>query len=307
MSVLVVGSVALDTVETPVARADRVIGGSAVFFGASASCFADVRVVAVVGDDYPMDQLRFLERAGVDLRGLERAPGDSFFWAGRYRNDFAVRDTLETRLGVFGSFDPSVPEAYRDSETVFLGNIDPVLQLRVLDQIDSPRLVAADTMNFWIGGARDALLRLLARLDVLLVNDEEARQLSGELEIDRAAAWMREKGPELVVVKLGARGAVIFADDWTFECPGHPAAQVVDPTGAGDAFAGGFMGHLDRSRARSTSPEALKDAMAYGAVMGSFAVEAFSADRFQDLGSHEIDARFAAVRDGSAVLAGARS
>lgn len=315
MSVLVVGSVALDTVETPAARAERVIGGSAVFFGAAASRFADVRVVAVVGDDYPLDRLRFLEEAGVDLRGLEQAPGESFFWAGRYRNDFAVRDTLETRLGVFGSFDPSVPKAYRDSETVFLGNIDPVLQLRVLDQITSPRLVAADTMNFWIDGARHALLQLLARLDVLLVNDEEARQLSGESEIARAAAWMRERGPELVVVKLGARGAAIFADGWTFECPGHPAAQVVDPTGAGDAFAGGFLGHLDRTcdhldrtwTGTDANREALEDAMAYGAVMGSFAVEAFSTDRFRDLRPHEIDARFRTLRDRTAMPAGARS
>ena len=307
MSVLVVGSVALDTVETSAGRADRVIGGSAVFFGASASRFTDVRVVAVVGDDYPLGELRFLEDAGVDLRGLEQATGESFFWAGRYRDDFAVRDTLETRLGVFGAFDPVVPEAYRDSETVFLGNIDPVLQLRVLDQIASPRLVAADTMNFWISGARDALLRLLSRLDVLLVNDEEACQLSGQPDVALAAAWIRERGPEIVVVKLGERGAAIFADDWSFDCPSHPVAQVVDPTGAGDAFAGGFVGHLDRALAGSGGREALKSAMAYGAAMGSFAVEAFSADRFRDLRAGEVEARFQAVRDRRVVPAGARS
>lgn len=295
MSALVVGSVALDTVETPFARAERVVGGSAVFFGASASRFADVRVVAVVGDDYPLGRLRFLEEAGVDLRGLEQAPGESFFWAGRYREEFAVRDTLETRLGVFGAFDPVVPSAYQDSEVVFLGNIDPALQLRVLDQVVSPRLVAADTMNFWIAGARDALMRLLSRLDVLLVNDEEALQLSGSPDVVHAAEWIRAQGPKLVVVKLAERGAVLFADGWSCECPGRPAARVVDPTGAGDAFAGGFMGHLDRVGAVVGDKRALEDAMAYGAVMGSFAVEAFSADRLRDVGADEVEAAFRAL------------
>lgn len=292
MSVLVVGSVALDTVETPFARAERVIGGSAVFFGASASRFTGVRVVAVVGDDYPLGRLDFLQEAGVDLRGLEQAPGESFFWAGRYRDEFAVRDTLETRLGVFGAFDPVVPSAYRDSEVVFLGNINPTLQLRVLDQVAAPRLVAADTMNFWIGGARNALMRLLARLDVLFVNDEEALQLSGSPNVAQAAEWIRAHGPTLVVVKLGERGAVLFADGWTCERSGRPAAQVVDPTGAGDAFAGGFMGHLDRVRADAADKRALEDAMAYGAVMGSLAVEAFSADRLRDVRADEVEAAF---------------
>ena len=317
MSLLVVGSVALDAVETPQARVDGVVGGSAVFFGASASFFTDVRVVAVVGDDYPLDQLRFLEEAGVNFEGLERAEGSSFFWAGRYSDDFARRETLETRLGVFGAFDPVVPDAYRDSEVVFLGNIDPVLQLGVLDQIASPRLVAADTMNYWIERSRDAVLALAARLDVLLVNDEEARQLAGEADLSRAAAWIRDRGPAFVVVKRGARGAVLFADGWTFSCPAHPASAVVDPTGAGDAFAGGFLGHLDRelrrrhapSRQEQASPGApqnpapdqswrrddWKQAMAYGAVMGSCAVEAFSVDRFRGLDGDEVEARAASL------------
>lgn len=317
MSVLVVGSVALDSVETAQARVDRVIGGSAVFFGASASFFTDVRVVAVVGDDYPLDQLRFLEEAGVNFEGLERAKGPSFFWAGRYSDDFARRETLETRLGVFGAFDPVVPDAYRGSEVVFLGNIDPVLQLGVLDQITSPRLVAADTMNYWIERSRDAVLELAARLDVLLVNDEEARQLAGEADLSRAAAWIRDRGPALVVVKRGARGAVLFADGWTFSCPAHPASAVVDPTGAGDAFAGGFLGHLDRelrrrharprqAQASSGAPQTpapdriwqqgdWKQAMAYGAVMGSCAVEAFSADRFRGLDGDKVEARAASL------------
>lgn len=304
VSVLVVGSVALDAVETPTARVDRAIGGSAVFFGASASFFTNVRVVAVVGDDYPLDELRFLENAGVDFAGLERAEGPSFFWAGRYSDDFSRRDTLETRLGVFGAFDPVVPDAYRDSELVFLGNIDPVLQLGVLDQIASPRLVAADTMNYWIERSRDAVLELAARLDVLLVNDEEARQLAGEADLSRAARWIRERGPALVVVKRGARGSVLFADGWTFSCPAHPARTVVDPTGAGDAFAGGFLGHLDRElrgwpgAAPAPSRETWrqddwKRAMAYGSVMGSCAVEAFSVDAFRELDGHQVEARAA--------------
>ena len=310
MSVLVVGSVALDSVETPRARVDRAIGGSAVFFGASASFFTDVRVVAVVGDDYPLDQLRFLEEAGVDFDGLERAAGSSFFWAGRYSDDFARRETLETRLGVFGAFAPVVPDAYRGSEVVFLGNIDPVLQLGVLNQIASPRLVAADTMNYWIERSRDAVLELAARLDVLLVNDEEARQLAGEAELFRAARWIREQGPSLVVVKRGAQGSVLFADGWTLSCHAHPANAVVDPTGAGDAFAGGFLGHLDRelrrrpSPAEPRSPASLAEtwrrddwqhAMAYGSVMGSCAVEAFSVDRFRELEADEVEARAASL------------
>ena len=302
MSVLVVGSVALDAVETPAARVERAIGGSAVYFGASASFFTDVRVVAVVGDDYPVDQLRFLQEAGVDFAGLERAEGSSFFWAGRYSDDFSRRETLETRLGVFGAFDPVVPNAYRDSEVVFLGNIDPVLQLGVLDQIASPRLVAADTMNYWIERSPSAVLEVAARVDALLVNDEEARQLAGEADLSRAARWIRERGPALVVVKRGARGSVLFADGWTFPCRAHPAKAVVDPTGAGDAFAGGFLGYLDRQRrgrqglAPASSDETWrrddwKRAMAYGSVMGSCAVEAFSVDGFRGLDGDDVEAR----------------
>ena len=291
--VLVIGSVALDSVETPHGGVERVVGGSAVFFSAAASLLTGVRVVGVVGDDYPLDRLGFLEARGVDLQGLAQLPGESFFWAGRYHEGLRARETLETRLGVFASFDPVVPTAWRDTRLVFLGNIDPVLQLQVLDQVRSPGLVAADTMNFWIDGARGALLEVLSRLDVLFVNDEEARQLAGEEDLDRAARWIRERGTGLVVVKRGADGAVIFAPDWTFECPGHPVARVVDPTGAGDAFAGGFLGCL--ARRGSFSHEDLADAVAHGAATGSHAVEAFSIDRFRRLSRGEVEARAAAV------------
>ncbi len=288
-SILAIGSVALDSVETPHGRADRAIGGSAVFFCAAASLLAGVRVVAVVGDDYPLGELRFLQDRGVDLGGLAQVPGESFFWAGRYPEGFGTRKTLETRLGVFGTFDPVVPPAWRDSGVVFLGNIDPVLQLGVLDQMRSPGLVAADTMNFWIERAREALLAVLARLDVLFVNDEEAMQLAGESDLGRAAQWIRNRGPGTVVVKLGEDGAVLYGRGWTFACPGHPVGRVVDPTGAGDAFAGGFLGYL--ARRGTWTREDMAVAVAYGAATGSYAVEAFSIDRFRELAREDVESR----------------
>jgi len=277
MAVLVVGSVALDSVETPTGGVDRVVGGSATFFSAAASLFTGVRVVGVVGDDFPLDRLRFLQEREVDLTGLARVPGESFFWAGRYHAGFRKRTTLATRLGVFASFDPVVPPGFRDSGVVFLGNIDPVLQLGVLDQVRSPRLVAADTMNFWIDGAREALIELLARIDMLFVNDEEAVALAGGGDVVTAAAWIRERGPGIVVVKQGDQGATLFADGWTFSCPAYSVPVVVDPTGAGDAFAGGFLGYLD---GRGTD---LRRALVHASVTGSYAVEAFSVDRFRQL------------------------
>ena len=291
--VLAVGSVALDCVETPDAAVDGVIGGSAVFFCAAASLLGDVRVVGVVGDDYPLDQLRFLEARGTDFEGLVQLPGESFFWAGRYHDGFQTRETTDTRLGVFGSFDPRVPAAWSDSRFVFLGNIDPALQLGVLDQVCSPALVAADTMNFWIERAGDPLRQVLARLDVLFVNDEEAMQLAGLDDLDRAARWIRERGPDLVIVKLGEDGAVVFGRGWTLSCPGYPVARVIDPTGAGDAFAGGFMGYV--ARAGSWDRHDLAGAVAHGAAMGSFAVEAFSIDRFRNLSMEDVDGRAATL------------
>ncbi len=286
---LVVGSVALDTVETPADRADRVVGGSAVFFASSASLLADVRVVGVVGEDYPLDRLAFLAGRGVCLRGVAQAPGESFFWAGRYSAGFAARESLETRLGVFASFSPDMPAAYQDSDVVFLGNIDPALQLRVLDQIDAPALVAADTMDFWIEGARDALLEVVSRLDVLFCNDEEVRALAGEPNLAAAARWVRARGPDAVVVKKGEHGAVVFSEDWTFFVAGYPLDAVVDPTGAGDAFAGGFLGRL--AAAGIGDREEWKRAAATGSAMGAFAAEAFSVDRFRDLRRVDVDAR----------------
>jgi len=286
MSILVVGSVALDTVRTPFGQAERVLGGSAVFFSAAASLLTSVQVVGVVGDDYPLKDLDFLRERGVALEGVEQAPGESFFWAGEYSYDLNSRETLETRLGVFASFKPRIPPAFRAADLVFLGNIDPVLQLEVLEQVSAPRLVACDTMNYWIEGSRDALLRLLSRVDVLLVNDAEVRQLAGEPNLLQAARWVQERGPRMVVVKKGEHGAVLFGREGIFFAPGYPLEEVTDPTGAGDAFAGGFLGYLAATETRD--PEDLRRAMIYGSVMGSFAVEGFSVDRFRTLEIQEV-------------------
>jgi sugar/nucleoside kinase (ribokinase family) len=289
MSLLVVGSVALDSVETPFGRADDAVGGSATFFSAAASLFGPVQLVGVVGDDYPMQQLDFLAARGVDLGGLERAEGESFRWSGRYNFDLSSRDTLETRLGVFADFQPKIPDAFRDAEWVFLGNIDPELQIRVLEQVNRPRFVACDTMNLWIDIKRSRLLDLLKRVDLLFVNDGEARQLSGDYNLARAAKWIQARGPKYLVIKKGEHGAILFTPEHTFFAPGYPLEEVFDPTGAGDAFAGGFIGYLARTGALDDA--SLRRAVVHGSVLGSFACEKFSVDRFHDLTAEEIEAR----------------
>lgn len=286
MSILVVGSVALDSVETPFGTAERVLGGSGVFFSAAASLLGHVRMVGVVGDDYPWDDLKFLSDRGVDLSGIEHTEGESFFWAGKYSYDLNSRDTLETRLGVFADFKPHIPETFKDSRLVFLGNIDPNLQMDVLDQVRSPEVVVCDTMNYWIEGSREALTALLGRVDVLMVNDAEARELADDHNLLRAARWIQERGPRLVVVKKGEHGAILFGPDWVFFVPGFPLDVVFDPTGAGDSFAGGFMGYL--ASVESPGPADYRRAMVYGSAMGSFAVESFSVDRFKSLESGDI-------------------
>ena len=295
MSILVVGSVALDSVETPFGSADRVIGGSAVFFAAAASLLCPVRVVGVVGDDYPFEDLDFLTERGVDLGGVEHAEGESFFWAGRYSYDLSSRDTLETRLGVFEDFKPRVPDAFLDSRYIFLGNIDPVLQMEVLDQVPEPAAVICDTMNYWIEGSREAFLELLKRVDILMVNDGEARHLAGDQNLLRAAHWIQERGPRFVVVKKGEHGAILFGPDWMFFVPGFPLEEIFDPTGAGDSFAGGFVGYM--ASVDSQDPDDLRRAMVYGSVMGSFAVESFSVDRFHSLNVGEILHRIMEFKD----------
>lgn len=296
MGLLVVGSVALDSVETPFDKVKDALGGSAVFFACAASLLhRPVQVVGVVGDDYPMDQLRKLEQRGVDLRGVLIAKGESFRWAGRYNFDLSSRDTLETRLGVFATFRPIIPAEFADSRYVFLGNIDPELQLDVLNQVKKPEFVACDTMNYWIQGKKKELMKLLERVDCLMVNDSEIRELSGEWHIHRAAKWVIGHGPKYVVIKKGEHGAVLVGDGKVFFVPAFPLDDVFDPTGAGDAFAGGFMGHLASSR--SLSDASLRRAMVNGSAMGSFAVERFSVNRFDEISSADVTARVRAYRD----------
>ncbi len=295
MSILCVGSVALDSVETPFAKAERVVGGSAVFFASAATLFAPVRVVGVVGNDYPLDELDFLANRGADLSGIEERVGKSFFWAGRYHSDLNGRDTLATELGVFADFQPKIPEPFRQSRCIFLGNIDPRLQHDVLDQVHSPEVIACDTMNYWIDGSRESLVSLLNRVHILMVNDEEARQLADEPNLLRASRWIRERGPDIVLVKKGEHGAILFADDWLFFVPGFPLEDVFDPTGAGDAFAGGFTGHIERSGSLDTAD--LRRAMVYGSVMGSFAVERFSVGGLIDLTPEAIAERMSSFHE----------
>ncbi len=286
MTVLVVGSVALDSVETPFGKAEQVVGGSATFFAAAASHLARVQVVGVVGDDYPLDQLAELERRGVDLAGVDRQPGESFRWRGRYRHDLNTAETLETHLGVFSHFRPRIPEQFRGAPFVFLGNIDPRLQLEVLSQVERPTLVACDTMNFWIESRRNDLLELLRLVDLVTLNDAEARQLSEHANLVRAARWIMDRGPRHVIIKKGEHGAFMFTPDTVFYAPAYPLEEVFDPTGAGDSFAGGFMGYVARSG--DLSDANLRRAVIYGSAMGSFAVERFSIGRFAEIGAHDI-------------------
>ena len=289
MSLLVVGSVALDSVETPFGKADEVLGGSATFFSASASNLVPVQVVGVVGSDYPTDKLDPLAKRGVDFAGLERAEGTSFRWRGRYRHDLNSAETLETHLGVFSNFHPKIPAQFRKAPFVFLGNIDPRLQLEVLTQIEKPKLVACDTMNFWIESRRPDLVKLLGHVDAITLNDGEARQLTDKFNLVKAARWIMEKGPRLVIIKKGEHGALMFTKDTVFYAPAFPLEEVFDPTGAGDSFAGGFMGYI--ARTGDMSEESLRRAVVYGSAMGSFAVEKFSIERLLTVDAKQLQDR----------------
>jgi sugar/nucleoside kinase (ribokinase family) len=294
MALLVVGSVALDSLQTPFGVREDVLGGSATYFSTAASFFGPVRLVAVVGEDFPEEHVQFLRGRGVDLSGLERRAGRTFRWKGRYEFDLNQAHTLDTQLNVFADFRPDLPVGFRGSEHVFLGNIDPELQLSVLDQVRSPRFVAADTMNFWIASKRSALLEVLKRVDLLFVNDAEARQLAGEHNVVKAAQAILGFGPKAVVVKRGEYGALYFSGDEVFASSAYPLEELFDPTGAGDTFAGGFMGYLARSG--SLEAAAMRRAIVVGSVLASFTVERFSLDRLRELGPHEIRARYAEFR-----------
>lgn len=289
MSQLVVGSVALDTVETPLGSVQDALGGSAIYFSASASYFAPVNLVAVVGEDFRKAQLDFMTSRKVDLAGLEVRPGKTFRWGGRYGNNFNDRETLFTHLNVFEDFKPAIPEAYRDSQFIFLANIAPELQLEVLAQIRSPKLVALDTMNYWIDGSFSGLLDVLKKVDVLIINDSEAQQLAEEPNLIKAAKRIRDMGPDVIVIKKGEHGALLFGKEGIFWAPAFLMEEIDDPTGAGDTFAGGFMGYLAHSG--TLSHESFKSALVFGSVMASFAVEKFSLERLMHLGRDEIRTR----------------
>ncbi|GAB4172053.1 MAG: PfkB family carbohydrate kinase [Geothermobacteraceae bacterium] len=290
MGILVVGSVAFDSVQTPFGRVEEVLGGSGTYFSTSASFFTDVRLVAVVGEDFPREHIDFLAGRNIDLEGLQVQPGRTFRWAGEYGYDLNEAHTLDTQLNVFERFSPVLPEAYRDAEYVFLGNIDPELQLRVLEQVRRPKLVACDTMNFWIDGKRDALLRTLERVDMLLINEAEARQLAGEANLVKAARKILDMGPSSLVVKRGEYGALMFDRHSIFAAPAYPLEEVFDPTGAGDTFAGGFLGYL--ASCDNLDAAALRQGVIFGSVMASFVVEQFSLDRLRSLDYPDVEERF---------------
>jgi len=290
MAVLVVGSVAFDSLKTPYGEAQDVLGGAATYFSITASYFTPVNIVAVVGDDFGEEHFRVFEGRAIDISGLERAAGRTFRWSGEYSGDMNEARTLDTQLNVFEHFSPKIPPAYRDSEYAFLANIHPVLQLQVREQLPQAKLVGLDTMNYWIRGTPEELRRTLSRVDMLVINEKEVRMLAGIDNLRRAASAVRELGPSAVVVKRGEYGACLFQDESIFFAPGYPLEELHDPTGAGDSFAGGFMGYL--ARTGDLGDDNLRRALVYGSVMASFAVEEFGLSRLLRLNWNDIQTRF---------------
>lgn len=296
MGLVIVGSVAFDTIETPRGRADRAIGGSAVYSSMIASRFCEPKLVGVVGEDFTAEYKAILEERGVDIEGLETVPGGkTFFWEGRYGADPNERDTIVTELNVFESFSPKLPESYLSEGFLFLGNIDPVLQLAVLEQFPVKPVSGIDTMNFWIEGKPDDLRRVLEKVDLVFINDSEARQLSGKSNLLEAADVVMAMGPKVVVIKKGEHGAHLFTEGFQFIAPAFPLEDVLDPTGAGDTFAGGFMGYL--ASAGNMDHGTLRKAMIYGTVSASFTCEKFSVDRLKNLDIEEIKGRYNTLSD----------
>jgi len=294
VDILVVGSVALDSVETPFGKVEDAVGGSATFFSAAASYFAPVNLVAVVGNDYPMHAIEYLKSRRVDFKGLQIEQGETFRWAGRYNYDLNQRDTIYTHLNVFQNFKPHIPDAYKSSQYVFLGNIAPELQFDVLDQVQSPKLVALDTMNFWIEGSQKALRKVLERIDIFILNDSEARQLANQPNLIKAAKEIFKMGPKAIVIKKGEYGAALITPDAQFNVPAYPLEDVYDPTGAGDTFAGGFMGYI--AKTDDASFENLKRAVVYGSAMASFCVQDFSINALKELSQDKIFDRVLAFK-----------
>lgn len=292
MSILSVGTVAFDCVETPYGKREDILGGSVSFLGVAASYFTPVRMVAVVGEDFPEEHLDFFKSRDIDTDGVTRQSGKTFRWKGHYLDDINVAHTLETQLNVLAGFDPHLPQHYRNSKYVVLGNIDPVLQSQVVAQVESPQLIACDTMNYWIEGTNAELLKTLEKVDLLSINDGEARLLSGKDNLLHAAAEIRKMGPKILVIKRGEHGALVFYNDEIFATPAFPLEVVKDPTGAGDSFAGGMLGYL--AHKGSLDAKTLRQAVIMGSTLASFAVQDFSLDRFRTLTHQEIQSRFAA-------------
>jgi sugar/nucleoside kinase (ribokinase family) len=290
MSVLVVGTVAFDSIETPFGSAERILGGSASYFALAASFFTPVRVVGVIGQDFPAEYLELFTQRGIDLEGLKREQGDTFHWRGRYHEDINVRDTLELHLNVLSGFVPQLPDRYREADYVFLGNIDPVMQMEVLNQIHQLKLVVLDTMDHWIRESPDELRKVLKRIEMLVINDSEARLLSGYSNIARAARAILKLGPKLVLIKRGEYGVLEFSDSSVFATPAYPLEEVFDPTGAGDSFAGGFLGQLARSADQSQG--GVRRAIVYGSVVASFTVEDFGVKRLTTVSLADIEERY---------------
>lgn len=290
--VLIVGSVALDSVETPSGKAERALGGAATYSSVAASFFAPVRIVGVVGDDFPQEHLDFLASRNIDTQGLQVVKGGkTFHWAGTYEGDMNQANTLATELNVFQDFSPELPSDYKSSEFVFLANIDPELQLKVLDQVPNAKLKAMDTMNFWITGKPDALKEVMKRVDVVFINDAELRQLTGTINLAKASREVHDLGPRYVIVKKGEHGAVMYCDgDICFSAASYPLEEVADPTGAGDSFAGGFMGYV--ASTGHLSHDNLRKAVVYGSTMASYNVQDFSLNRFKRLTKAEITDRY---------------
>jgi sugar/nucleoside kinase (ribokinase family) len=298
MSLITVGTVAFDDIKTPFGHAEKVIGGACTYASWSASYFTnDIQLVSIVGGDFPKDELKKLNDRGVDTAGLEIVEDKkSFFWAGEYHDNMNQRTTLATELNVLADFDPVLPESYKDAQYIMLGNLTPEVQMKTINQLASdPKLIVMDTMNFWMDVAWDALIEVVKKVDVITINDEEARQLSGKYSLVEAAEAIHEMGPKYVVIKKGEHGALLFSEGRIFSAPALPLAQVKDPTGAGDTFAGGFIGYLAKSD--DISFENMKRAIIYGSVMASFCVEEFSLDRLKSLTKEEIDERVEKFKD----------
>lgn len=294
MSLLIIGSVAFDEVESPFGRSGRILGGAATYIGLAASLFSgDVRLASVVGDDFPRKYLKLLQDRKIDTKGITVVPGGkTFFWSGRYHANMNMRTTLVTELNVLAGFDPVLPASYRDSRYLMLGNLTPCIQKKVIQQMSPrPDFICMDTMNFWMDTAWDDLLDVIKMVDVLAINEEEARQLSGEYSLSRAARKIRSMGPEFLIVKKGEHGAMLFSGDEVFIAPAMPLDEVMDPTGAGDSFAGGFMGYVAKSG--DTSFETLKRALVYGSVVASFSVEKFGTSRLQEISIGDVKTRLA--------------